>query len=76
MRLSLPAQTSGTVNSKDLLPRENTRNLPAPNVSISIKEGAVALKKIEVTEIKFASTDIRYRKQQGPVHSENKKKPL
>ena len=33
------------------------------------------LEKVKVNEIKFASTDIRYRKQQGPVDSGKDKKP-
>ena len=33
------------------------------------------LEKAKVTEIKFASTDIRYRKQQGPVDSGKKQEP-
>ena len=34
------------------------------------------IEKVKVTEIKFASTDIRYRKQQRPVDSGKNRKPL
>ena len=34
------------------------------------------MEKVEVNEIKFASTGIWYRKLQGPVGSGNNKKPL
>ena len=39
------------------------------------KEETVVTEKVEVPEIRFASTDIRYRKQQVPVDSEKVKKP-
>ena len=39
------------------------------------KEETVVHDKVEVTEIKFASTDIRYRKKQGPADLEKERKP-
>ena len=39
------------------------------------KERSEVMEKVQVTDIKFASTDIRYRKQQGLVNSGSDKKP-
>ena len=55
------------MNTKDVTQVE--KNINADNEEI------VVLDKVEVTEIKFASTDIRYRKKQGHVDSEKERKP-
>ena len=55
------------MNTKDVTQVE--KNIDADNEEI------VVLDKIEVTEIKFASTDIRYRKKQGTVDSGKERKP-
>ena len=52
------------MNTKDVTQVE--KNIDADNV---------VLDKVEVTEIKFASTDIRYRKKQGTVDSGKERKP-
>ena len=55
------------MNTKDVTQVE--KNINADNEEI------VVLDKVEVTEIKFASTDIRYRKKQGTVDSGKERKP-